>query len=245
MTRREALTMLPAAIAIRPGHAENQLEPLFARTPSDGESKRIALTLDACGGGFDERITAALVKHQVKATIFLTGRWIKSNKTGLGFLLDHPELFSFENHGAKHVPAVLGTGKLYGMAVAGTIDAVRREVEDGAKAIHDVTGTDTSWYRGAAARYSQDAIKEITRIGQRIGAYSLNADQGASLPATVVAARMSKARDGDVLIGHINQPKRPAGAGIAAGIAALKQTGFVFVTLNEMDPREVITNRKI
>ena len=35
-------------------------------------------------------------------------------------------------------------------------------------------------------------------------------------------ARPRIARDGDVMEGHINQPKRASGAGIAAGLAALR-----------------------
>ena len=42
------------------------------------------------------------------------------------------------------------------------------------------------------------------------------------------------ARDGDVIIGHINQPKRSSGAGLTAGILALKTKGFTFVRLDDV-----------
>ena len=68
-------------------------------------------------------------------------------------------------------------------------------------------------------------------MGFGIAGYSLNADMGASLPAATVAARIAKARDRDVIIGHINQPLRPSGAGIAAGVVALMRQGIAFVHL--------------
>ena len=71
-------------------------------------------------------------------------------------------------------------------------------------------------------------------MGFGIGAWSLNADQGASLPARTVQARVAQAVSGDIIIGHINQPRRPSGEGLAAGIAALHRAGTVFVTLDAL-----------
>ena len=63
---------------------------------------------------------------------------------------------------------------------------------------------------------------------------SLNGDIGASVPAAAAHARIAAARSGDVIISHINQPKRAAGAGVIAGILALKARGFSFVHLNDV-----------
>ena len=238
--RRTALTLALAALATpalaTPASALDTTEPRFPRLPPTEASRRIALTLDACNGGFDRRIADALVAHQARATIFLTADWIRANKSGLAFLLAHPRVFSFENHGEHHIPPVLGTGTIYGLPIAGTLDTIRREVEQGARAIQAATGTKTRWYRGATARYSPAAIPEIRRLGHAIAAYSLNADEGASLPATAAAARLAAARDGDVIIAHINQPNRPSGEGLARGIAAL--AGATWVTLDELHPQE-------
>ena len=229
--RRAALALGLSALAV-PAHALDTIEPRFPRPPPSQGPRRIALTLDACNGGFDRRIAEALVARVARATIFLTADWIRTNKQGLAYLLAHPRIFTFENHGERHIPPVLGTGTLYGLPIAGTIEAIRREVEQGARAIHAATGTTTRWYRGATARYSPAAIPEIRRLGHQIAAYSLNADEGASLPASAVAARVSAARDGDVIIAHINQPTRPSGEGLARAIATL--TDVTWLTLDEV-----------
>jgi peptidoglycan/xylan/chitin deacetylase (PgdA/CDA1 family) len=197
---------------------------------------RVALTLDACPGGWDQRISKILVTRRAKATVFLTDRWMRANPDGLAFLLDHRDLFVFENHGSRHVPAILGGGTLYGIGIAGSIENVRREIMEGAEAIEAATGRMPSWYRGAAARYSPEVLPLLDELGFRLAAYSLSADLGASLSAQAVENRMAGALNGEVILGHINQPHRPSGEGIANGIIALQQAGYSFVHLNQMNP---------
>ena len=233
-TRRGLTGLSLAALCASPARAADWVEPLFRRVASPGREKRIALTLDACAGAFDARIAQGLVEQGARATIFLTGRWIRANPEGLAFLRAHPHLFTFENHGARHLAAILGTGTMYGLSIAGTPEAVRQEVEDGAKAIRAATGHQPGWYRGATGRYSPEVLGDIGRLGHRIAAWSLNADAGASLPAAAVAARLGKAQDGEVILGHVNHPERASGEGIVAGVAALRRAGFAFVDLDTL-----------
>ena len=62
-----------------PVRAEAPLEPRFRCVPRGDGRRRVALTLDACGGGFDLRIAEALLAHQVRATIFATADWLRAN----------------------------------------------------------------------------------------------------------------------------------------------------------------------
>ena len=59
------------------------------------------------------------------------------------------------------------------------------------------------------------------------------ADLGASLPAHAVEARIAAASNGDVVLAHINQPHRPSGAGVVAGVLALQRRGARFVQLDQ------------
>ena len=228
-TRREffgGALALPLALG-KPRHG--LLEPDLRLAPSN--PAQIAVTLDACPGHFDPRVATALVAHKIPATIFVTALWMKWNRDGLAYLLAHPEIFTLQNHGARHLPPVLGDKPIYGLPVAGSLDAIRAEVIDGAVAVQAATGKPPLWYRGAAGLYSPQAIPFIESMGFRIAGYSLNSDQGASLPAATVARRIAAAKDGDVIEGHINQPKRTSGAGIAAGLIALQAQGMQFARL--------------
>ena len=200
----------------------------------------VAVTLDACPGDFDARIATALVENGIPATIFATDLWLRRNPAGLALLLAHRDLFDVENHGELHIPPVLGPGTIYGIPVAGDLATVRREVTAGAASISATTGTAPRWYRAATGYYSPAAMPEIERLGFGIAGYSLNADAGASLPARSVAARIARATSGEVIVAHINQPYRPSGLGVVAGIMALQRRGASFVRLDRLGATDVV-----
>jgi hypothetical protein len=54
------------------------------------------------------------------------------------------------------------------------------------------------------------------------------------VPADEAKARIAAAKSGDVIISHINQPKRASGAGVIEGLLLLKAKGFVFRHLDDV-----------
>ncbi|HVW91210.1 MAG TPA: polysaccharide deacetylase family protein [Devosia sp.] len=239
MRRRTLLAAIAALPLPLPAFAaprrDGLIEPGLRIAPGGAAGPRVALTLDACMGECDHRILDALVAENIKATIFVTARWLAKNADALATLKAHPELFQLENHGAMHIPAITGSEVLYGIEPAGTLAAVSAEIDGGAAAMAALGLAKPKWYRDATALYSGDALLHIREMGYRIGGFSLNGDFGASLPADKVHQRLLTARDGDVIICHINQPKRPSSAGVASGVVALKQKGFTFVRLDDVE----------
>ena len=191
----------------------------------------VALTLDACTGKTDMRILNALVSNSIPATVFVTSRWMKRNAQAMALLKSRPDLFQIENHGAAHVPAIDIAGTAYGARTAGSGEAVEREVVEGAKAIEAATGRKPQWFRGATALYTRSSLDRIRKTGARIGGYSMAGDGGATLGAAATAKRIASARDGEVILVHVNHPERASGKGVADGILALKRKGFRFVKL--------------
>jgi peptidoglycan/xylan/chitin deacetylase (PgdA/CDA1 family) len=233
LSRRSFASGLLAA-ACFPGPPDALVEPAISLRVPEGAPRTVALTLDACSGLVDMRIVTALIDLSVPATIFATGLWLRGNAPVLALMRTRADLFTLQNHGELHLPPVLGTRRVYGLPVAGTLDAIRREVARGADLVEAARGEPPRWYRGAAGLYSPPAVEAIQAMGCLIAGYSLNADAGASLPAASVARRIAAASSGDVIVAHINQPHRPSGAGVASGIAALKQAGAVFVGLDAL-----------
>jgi len=201
-------------------------------SPSEGV-RRIALTFDACTGKVDERILNALVEHRIKATIFVTARWLRRNPATIATFKTHTDLFEIENHGARHVPAIDEPKPLFGLAPAGSPEAVRTEVTGGAAAIAASLGHQPKWFRGAGAEYTKTSLELIRTLNFKIGGFSMSGDGGASWTATRAESAVAAAKDGDVIIAHINQPSKPAGEGVVQGILKLKAGGFSFVTLDE------------
>jgi peptidoglycan/xylan/chitin deacetylase (PgdA/CDA1 family) len=213
--------------------AAKLLEPQLTLKPGSHHGPHVALTFDACSGAVDERILQALIQNNIKATIFASARWLKSNPQAVAELNAHQDLFEVENHGARHAPAVDIPMQVFGLASAGSGQAVADEVIGGAAAVKAVTGREPVWFRGATGMYTASSIKQIEGLHFRVAGYSLIGDGGAMFSQAKAAATISGAHDGDVIIAHINQPRRQAGLGVVAGVLKLRERGFVFLRLED------------
>ena len=72
-------------------------------------------------------------------------------------------------------------------------------------------------------------------MGFRVAGYSVNGDGGSLLGTEETERRIASAKDGDVVISHINQPTHAAGEGVARAIMALKAKGVEFVRLSDVE----------
>ena len=226
------LLLLP----ISPARASDIIEYHMHMAPLETGVKRVALTFDACMGKTDDRILSALVDNNIKATIFVTARWMKYNARAIAILKAHPEIFEIENHGAQHLPAVDEPKDVYGLQAAGSPDAIATEVEDGAAAVQADFGHWPSWYRGAGAVYTPSAMALVKTLDFKLGGFSMSGDGGAFWTAAHAEKAIAAAKNGDVIIAHINQPTKPAGEGVVQGILKLRESGFSFVTLDQGFP---------
>lgn len=233
----EQLPNAAGAATSQPKIAPKLFEPKLniSRRAAQGASPRVALTFDACMGQADLRILSMLVENKIPSTVFVTARWLKNNAEAIRVFLAHPDLFEIENHGENHIPAVDQPIRIYGIAAAGSSMAVEREVAAGAAAVQAVGFSRPVWFRGATAKYDETAIRQIRQMGYKIAGFSLNGDGGSLLGAAVAEMKIAAAKDGDVVIAHINQPTHEAGAGVVRGILALKARGAEFVRLADVE----------
>lgn len=208
-------------------------EPKLTIAQVKGEGPAVALTFDACMGKVDDRILDTLIENRIPSTVFVTARWLKHNAAAFAVMRANPDLFEIEDHGENHVPAIDVPMTVFGIKTAGSAEAVAAEVEGGAEAIIAAGGERPVWFRGATAKYTPSAIAEIQSLGYRVAGYSINGDSGSLLGASGVARQYHRAKDGDVIISHINQPTHEAGEGVVKGILDLKARGFHFVRLND------------
>jgi peptidoglycan/xylan/chitin deacetylase (PgdA/CDA1 family) len=198
--------------------------------------KRVALTLDACSGKYDDDLIEFLIKQRIPATIFATKKWLDKNPHGLSDIKAHLDLFDVEDHGEKHIPAVIGKGrKVYGIPGEPDVIHLRREVEEGARAVEAATGVAPHWYRGATGEYDAQSIQEIDRMGFKIAGFSVNADDGATSKKLAIEKRLERVKAGDVIIAHMNKPAGDSAEGLAVGLAYLLKAGFVFVRLDQVE----------
>jgi len=203
-------------------------------------AKPLALTLDACSGKFDGDLIEYLIRNRIPATIFATKKWLDRNPIGVSIIKSHLDLFDVENHGEKHIPAVIGAGKkVYGIPGHPDLVHLRREVLEGARAIEAATGVAPRWYRGATAEYDQQAIAEIGKLGYGIAGFSVNADAGATLKRGVIQERLKQIKAGDIIIAHMNKPDSDSAEGLAPALTQLLRQGFVFVRLDQFELHQI------
>lgn len=229
-----AITALSVAAEPKPVEIHDQL------VSESKSSMKIALTLDACSGKYDDDLIEFLIHNRIPATIFATKKWLDSNPYGLSVIQAHLDLFDIEDHGEKHIPAVVGVGKkVYGIPGEPDLIHLRREVIEGANAIAEDTGVAPHWYRGATAEYDSQAIKEIEKLGYKIAGFSVNADEGATLKKLNIEQRLAHVKAGDVIIAHMNKPASDSAEGLAVGLAHLLMKKFIFVRLDQVELREI------
>ena len=82
--------------------------------------------------------------------------------------------------------------------------------------------------------YWDDVSVEIANdLGLVPAGLSINADGGATLPPAAVEAELRRARPGDIVISHLNQPEAGTGRGYAAAVPAMVSEGIRFLTLSQ------------
>ena len=215
-----------------PWPAEDRAVEIHQRLVLKEGERAVALTLDACGGGFDAQLIDTLIELRVPATVFVTRTWIDKNPAGMAQLAAHPDLFAIEDHGASHIPAVIGGDKhVFGLRGEPDLAHLQAEVAGGARAIVASGAPGPDWYRGATARYDQAAISGIQAMGYRIAGFSINADAGATLPRREIVARLVRAQPSDIIIAHMNKPAGDSAEGLRDALPLLLARGMTFVTL--------------
>ncbi len=236
-----AFLLLASMLAPLAEAEEQRLQEIHDQVIAQAESgKRVALTLDACAGKYDGELIDFLIQNRIPATIFATKKWLDHNPHGLSVIKAHLDLFDVENHGEKHIPAVIGKDRMvYGIPGAPDIVHLRREVVEGARAVEKATGVAPHWYRGATGEYDEQSIKEIDKLGYKIAGFSVNADNGATLKKRTIEKRLGRVKAGDVIIAHMNKPDSDSAEGLAVGLASLLKAGFVFVRLDQVDLKEM------
>jgi peptidoglycan/xylan/chitin deacetylase (PgdA/CDA1 family) len=86
-----------------------------------------------------------------------------------------------------------------------------------------LVGQKPVWYRSGAAHYDEEALKIIKSLGYRVAGFSIALDEGATLASTAVRERMLTAKDGDILLAHVNAPRSGTRDGLVEALKILRK----------------------
>lgn len=196
---------------------------------------RVALTFDAehpdrswCPPDAAGRILDALRSEQVRATVFVQGRWARSQPDTAGRIADDGHLIGHHSHYHARLPLMTDAG-------------IETDIRDALLAIGSTTGADPRpWFRCPFGTGRDDArvVGAIERAGFRNVHWHVEVeDWEAHRTGRAIAAdaiRLTRERgDGTVVLLH-TWPGGTADA-LPRIVAGLRDAGATFVTVDELE----------
>ena len=213
-----------------------------------GGRKAIALTFDMCEvrgqvSGYDGDIFDYLRSEGVKATIFTSGKWMRSHLSRTQQLMTDP-LFEIASHGYAHrnvrklagaqlTEEILGPQHAYeGIRDGLSETQCAKRVENPMRPVEPRI----SLYRFPFGACNEAALKAVNDAG--LAAVQWDVSIGDSDPGsgagTIAARILRNAKPGSIIIGHANGRGWNTGEALRIAIPKLKAKGFEFVTVSEL-----------
>ncbi|MBP1919588.1 polysaccharide deacetylase family protein [Youngiibacter multivorans] len=194
--------------------------------------KQLALTLDACGGNYDKRITDYLEMKKIKATLFISGKWIDRHEKELR-RLSESSLFQIENHGTTHRPLTSDGRSIYGITGTRDVGEAYDEVMVNSDRLQSVTGRSPKFFRSGTAFYDDVSISMLKDLGISAAGYTISGDGGATFSRLKIIGRLKGAKPGDIILMHMNHPESDTYEGLVGAVDELIDAGYEFITMSE------------
>lgn len=202
------------------------------------DEKIAVLTFDACRGeaglAYDEALINFLIEEQIPATLFFSGRWIKNNQDIFIELSKNP-LFDIANHGYEHKPLSVSGQSAYNIKGTSSVEEAFDEIYKNQILIKELTGQYPKYFRSGTAYYDDVAVKMIYELGLKPINYNVLGDAGATFSKTQIVNSMLSSKNGSILLFHMNHPTKDIAAGVKEGVLKLKEQGFEFRKLSDVD----------
>lgn len=193
------------------------------------DKKEIALTFDACESKtpafMDTVILNFLIKEKIPATIFLSGKFCKTNSVILKAISKY-NFIEFENHSFSHIKH---TERL-------TEPEIEGEVKEAENLIKTTTGYQPRFFRFPAGNCSSRALGIVEKLGLKTVHWSFASGD----PNKKISSRklknwvLSKTKPGSILIFHINGRGYRTGEILPELISEFRKNQFSFVKLKDV-----------
>ena len=208
--------------------------------------KLIALTFDLCEqpgeiAGYDGAIFDYLRANGIKATLFTSGKWMRSHDARFPQLMTEP-LFEIGNHAEAHrnlrllsgaplQEEISGPQRAYEAIRAGTANTKKCLAPSAAKAPNRMT-----LFRFPYGACNDAALAAVNDAGLLAVQWDLSTgDPSPGTSAQQIAdAMVHNARPGSIIIAHANGRGFHTAAALPLAIPKLRAAGYTFVTVSEL-----------
>jgi peptidoglycan/xylan/chitin deacetylase (PgdA/CDA1 family) len=220
------ISMVLALCSLSQAFAEPSISLIIEHGPRN--TKKIALTFDACPTGkadeYDEQVIDILLRMQVPATLFMSGRWVEKNVEKAKFLASQPQ-FEIANHTYYH-PHLLEKPD----------DRIIREFKRSQAEIRKVTGKTPRYFRppfGEVDEHVAELAKKAGLVTIQYDIASGDPDPGLS-PKRIARVLLRDAQDGSIIVFHMNRNGVHTAEFMPEIIEGLRKKGFTLVTVGEL-----------
>jgi peptidoglycan/xylan/chitin deacetylase (PgdA/CDA1 family) len=181
---------------------------------------------------YNQSIIDTLHQNNVKATLFLTGLWVKTYPKEANSLA-HDPLFEIGNHSFDH-PAF--TPNCYRLPFIDN-SKDQDEVESAQKIIEQTTGVTPKYFRFPGGCFDNVDLLAVAKLGLKIVHWDVvSGDAFNKDPNTIVSRVLSRVQNGSIVVFHMQggtySPK--TNEALVKIIPALKKQGYQFVTVSEL-----------
>lgn len=157
------------------------------------EEKRVALTFDAASGASDtDALLGILAAHNVKATFFVCGCWVRNHPNEAKKILNAGH--ELGNHGDEHLdPVKLSREELI------------TEIENQALELQKQLGYQPTLYRPAYGSYNTEVIRTARELGYEVVQWSVDSLDWKNYGAREIQKRIlghSELKNGAILLFH-------------------------------------------
>lgn len=191
-------------------------------------SKKIALTFDACPTGrpdeYDENVIDFLLRENVRATLFMSGRWVEKNQDQAKFLASLPQ-FEIAAHSFYH-PHMTEKDD----------DRDSREFSRTQAMIKKVTGKTPRYFRPPYGEVDERVARLAASAGLLTIQYDIpsgDPDPGLS-PQKIARSVLRDAKGGSIVVFHMNRNGVHTAEALPEIVEGLRKKGFLLVTVGEL-----------
>ena len=200
--------------------------------------KNIALTFDACPAygplSFDRKVYQTLTDSQVPATIFLSGKWIRTHTKETEELAANP-LIELGNHSYSH----------HHMASMSP-DSILSEIQKVQTTLFKVYQKSAKVFRAPYGELSGELVQTVRSMGLTAVQFDLaSGDPDTSISKErLVRYVVRSARNGSIIVMHINGRGRHTAEALPEIIRGLHKRGFRLVTIAELMRNSTVAVKK-